>query len=326
MVDRKSDNSFQPHPLLRNAHAQTIAATILRRKQFPYRAQQHLVDVEQGDRIVLHDDCPDTWQTDDRVVVMVHGLGGSHESAYMIRIAAKLNALGVRTFRQDLRGCGAGAPLAREPFHSGRSADTGAALQFVKQLCPGAPVALLGFSLGGNVVLKLLGELGADKGHAIDIAITVCPPIDLARSCRHLIQPRNRFYDRRFVTHLLQQYAERRRLFPDAASPEQLELPRNLWDLDAKLTAPICGFRSAEDYYDRSSAGRFLSSIRVPTKILIARDDPLVPSAQFSDANFPGNIQLCITEHGGHLGFIGRRNGHADRRWMDRRVIDWIRS
>lgn len=325
MVRSSIELPFEPHPFLRNPHAQTVAAVYLPGKKYPYRARHHAVSLADGDQIVLHDDCPTAWQPGDRVALLLHGLGGSHRSSGMVRIAGKLNALGLRTFRKDLRGYGAGVGLARWPFHSGRSDDADAALDFIAQHCPGSPVTLIGFSLGGNIALKLLGEK-PDAVRNVELAITVCPPIDLHASCRNLLQPNNRLYDRRFVAQLLRQYAERRRLLPDAPYIRLPERPQNLWELDDKLTAPICGFEGAEDYYRRSSASQFLSRVDVPTRILIAQDDPLVPAEQFERCDVPPSVQICMTERGGHLGFIGRRGKNGDRRWMDGRIIDWVQT
>jgi hypothetical protein len=282
-----------------------------------------LVTLDDGDQIVLHDDRPPAWQAGDRVALLVHGLGGSHLSACVVRAAAKLNAAGVRTFRQDLRGCGAGVRLAKLPFHSGRSEDVAAALMFVADHCPDSPITLIGFSLGGNLVLKLLGESSQAAECGVDSAITVCAPIDLRASCQHLIQRRNRFYDRRFVAQLLRQYALRQKLRPDAPTVTPPHRPRNLWEVDEMLTAPIGGFDGAEDYYARCSSRQFLGAIDVPTRILFAIDDPLVPASQYDDLTLPGSVQLCATEHGGHLGFVSRRNCANDRQWLDRQIVDW---
>ncbi|MEE2706589.1 MAG: alpha/beta fold hydrolase [Planctomycetota bacterium] len=279
--------------------------------------------LDDGDQVVLHEDRPPQWRPGDRVAVLVHGLGGSYRSAYMVRVAAKLNAAGCRTFRKDLRGCGAGSGLAWWPFHSGRSKDVAAALGFVASRCPNSPITLIGFSLGGNLVLKLLGESSSAAECGVDSAITACAPIDLRASCRHLIQPANRFYDRRFVVQLLRQYALRRKLYPAAPMPKKIRRPRNLWELDELLTAPICGFRGAEDYYAGCSARRYLSSIKVPTRMLIAEDDPLVPSNQYDGLELPVPVRLCKVAGGGHLGFITSRQNGGDRQWLDQQIVGW---
>ena len=152
---------FVPHPWLKSPHAQTVAAAYLPGARYPYRARQHRVQVDAEDRIVLHDDCPSEWSAGNRVALLIHGLAGCHLSSYMVRVSARLTVRGLRAFRMDLRGSGAGMALARRPFHAGRTADLREALGYIRRTCPGSPITLVGFSIGGNLALKLLGETDA---------------------------------------------------------------------------------------------------------------------------------------------------------------------
>jgi predicted alpha/beta-fold hydrolase len=154
--------NFEPHPLIRGGHLQTIIGSYLPWMKVRYRATQHQVPLADGDRIALHDDLPggpedrgqktegrgQGWQAGDPVVLLLHGLGGCHLSSYMQRCAVKLTDRGFRVFRMDLRGYGAGFPLAKHPVHAGRSEDAAAALDYVIDLCPDSPVHLVGFSVG----------------------------------------------------------------------------------------------------------------------------------------------------------------------------------
>ncbi|HEX3725188.1 MAG TPA: alpha/beta fold hydrolase, partial [Pirellulales bacterium] len=219
---------FCPHPLFRGGHAQTLAGAYLPMGRYAYRANQHRVALDDGDQLVLHDDVPAGWESSDRTALLIHGMGGSHESGYMRRIAHKLNVRGVRVFRMDLRGCGAGWQLARLPYHSGRSPDAAAALYALAKALPRSRVTLVGFSLGANIVLKLLGELGQTRCGNLDSAMAVCPPIDLAACSRSISLPGNRWYDRYFVG-LLWKHLRRR----SAIDPVALRLarqPRTLWE------------------------------------------------------------------------------------------------
>ena len=325
MID-KPFPPFVPHPLLGNPHAQTLVAAYLGGKIYPYRARRRLVELPDGDRLVVHDDCPPAWRPGDRTALLLHGLAGDHASPYMRRIAAKLTARGVRAFRLDLRACGAGLRLARRPYHSGRSDDAAAALVAVARWCPGSPTTLVGFSLGGNLTLKLLGELGERPCGQLDGAVAICPPIDLA-ACSHEIGKRqNRLYDRHFVQLLWSQLQRWQRLVPGAARADALRRPRTLWELDNVFTAPVCGFGTADNYYRQSSSASLVASIRRPTLIVAAADDPLIPASIFRQLRWPACVELRIADRGGHLGFIGRRNGDPDRRWMDWRVVEWIAS
>ena len=170
--------------------------------------------LDDGDQLVLHDDRPEDWRSGDAAALLVHGLGGSHESVYLRRIADKLRQRG-SAFRMDLRGCGAGIELARVPYHSGRSADAAAALRFIENLCPGSPVTLVGFSLGGNIVLKLAGESAGNPPRNLCRVMAVSPPADLSACSAWIGRWQNRGYDRYFAELLRKQLLERQAA-PDA--------------------------------------------------------------------------------------------------------------
>ena len=315
---------FEPHFLLRGPHAQTLAGVYLPGRRFRYRATQHRVELDDGDQIVLHDDCPAEWQATDRSALLIHGLAGCHESGYMQRIAHKLNARGVRSFRMDLRGCGAGAGLARLPYHSGRSEDAAAALAAIARLGPQSPTTLIGFSLGANIALKLLGELEGRPCGNLDSAVAVSPPVDLAACSRQMQSRANRIYDRHFVGLLLRQIEAQRRMLADAASVTLSRRPKTLWEFDDKFTAVVSGFGTAENYYRTASSAQFIPAIRTPTLILASRDDPMIPCEGLERAKIPPGVDVHLTHRGGHLGFVGRAGVDADRRWMDWRVVDWV--
>jgi predicted alpha/beta-fold hydrolase len=315
---------FEPHRWLKGAHAQTIAAAYLPGGRAPYRARQHRVPVAGGDEVVLHDDCPDSWQAGERTVLMVHGLAGCHQSAYMVRIARKLNERGVRAFRMDQRGCGAGLQLARRPYHAGRTEDVAAALEYIQRQCPGSPTTLIGFSIGGNVSLKLAGEVGSGACGGLDSVIAVCPPVDLEACSRRIEHPSNRFYQRHLLSALYKMHQQRVRLVAGAAVIQNGRRPRSLRELDDQFIAPTWDFAGVEDYYQRSSAMHYLSQVRIPTRLLAAGDDPLVPVEQYDRTAPSPQVQLHLTDHGGHLGFVGRVGPDPDRRWMDWRVLHWV--
>src|SRR5579864_4672507 len=207
---------FVPHPLLPTGHLQTLGGVLLPQNAGNDEPRRHQVLLADGDQIVLNDDTPANWQDGGRTALLIHGLAGCHSSPYVQRIAGKLNARGVRTFRLDLRGCGAGLGLARLPYHSGRSEDAAAALRKIAELCPRSPTTLIGFSLGGNIALKLLGESANDLPEQLDRAAAVCPPVDLLRCVESLARGINRFYDRHFVRLLCAQIEDLHRLVPDA--------------------------------------------------------------------------------------------------------------
>ena len=317
---------FVPHPLIRGGHAQTIAGAYLMTWGATQRARQHVVTLADGDQVVLHDDCPAGWQAGGRVALLIHGLSGSHASPYMQRAVARLTSRGIRVFRLDLRGCGAGLALARLPYHSGRSEDAAAAIECIAGLCPGSPLTLIGYSLGGNITLKLLGELGERSCGGLDSGIAVCPPIDLAQCAQRIGSRSNCLYDRHFVRMLERSVTVKRRLRPDVHAMPAGPRPRTLREFDELYTAPVSGFGTAENYYRLASARPRLGDVRRPTLIIAADDDPMIPCELFRDVPPSEHLQIHVTRGGGHLGFIAKApvRTDADRRWLDWRILDWV--
>jgi predicted alpha/beta-fold hydrolase len=241
----------------------------------------------------------------------------------MLRLARKLWHCGVQVVCLNLRGCGSGKGLARQPYHSGRSEDVLAVLDDLRQVTPHSPMALLGFSLGGNIVLKLAGELQAAAATYLRQVIAVSPPADLAACARLLAQPANRLYERRFVRLLRTDVLDRHARFPDLP---RVELPEDLslYAFDNLYTAPQCGFRNADDYYACCSAAPLVPQITIPCHILFAADDPLIDTTVLAGVDLPPTVQITYTTRGGHLGFLGIPGRPGGYRWMDTLLLEWI--
>ncbi len=315
---------FVPHPLLRSGHLQTIAGVYLKGPLRPYRATPHQVMLPDGDRLVLHDDCPVDWRSGDRVALLLHGVAGCHGSSYLVRIAGKLNDVGVRTFRMDMRGCGAGARLAQFPGHAGRSEDALAAADTIQQLATTSPLTIIGFSMGGNIALKLAGELGdRPPSHLVGI-VAVAPPIDLMHCGENIDRGFNQVYSRSFARQLVRFLQSRREHMPLLADLPLLPAPRRIVEFDDRFTAPLSGFRDVTDYYQQSSSLPVLSRITLPTLILSAADDPLIPVEMLQRAPLSPSTEIVLTEHGGHVAYIGQNSDDPDRWWMDWRIVDWV--
>ncbi len=316
--------AFEPHPLVRGGHAQTVVGAYLPARGAGSQAELVRVPLDDGDTIVLHDDRPRSWRPGDRVAVLLHGLGGSSLSGYMVRIAGKLMDAGVRVFRLDHRGCGAGVGLARFPYNAGRSEDALAALQAIGRVCPDSPAAIVGFSLSGNIVLKLLGEAPQLVPSQLVRAMAVNPSLDLHAAVECIKSPSCRLYDRNFVGLLYRQVQRLHELIEDPPRHRLNGKPREILEFDELYTAAVCGYGGAADYYARCSAAQFVHNISIPTLVLTARDDPLVPVDTFEKAAWPASVAVHIAPSGGHLGYVARRRTDPDRRWMDWRVVDWV--
>lgn len=321
-----TDLRFIPHPLLKGGHRQTLAGYYAPQKKYRYSATRHTVELPDGDELMLHDDCPPGWGPGSPFVMLMHGLAGCHGSGYMMRIASKLARCGVRTFRLDHRGSGAAARKAKLPYHAGRSDDVRFAFDRAAGLCGGSLGAIVGFSLSGNMLLKMLGENGRRDYSPTYLAsaIAVNPPIDLELCSQGMQQGFNRVYDRHFTKLLRTQVQERIDTFADAPRPTGSLNPESLRQFDDEYTAPASGFDGVEDYYFQSSAAQFIDSIQIPTMILTARDDPLIPVSSFEQLPQLPAVTLQIEEHGGHLGYLSSNRTDGDCRWMDARVISWL--
>jgi predicted alpha/beta-fold hydrolase len=302
--------------LLSSGHAQTLAGLYLPSHAPPETAEQHWIELADGDHIVLHDDCPAGWSESDRVALLLHGLAGCHASGYMRRVAIKLGARGVRSFRMDMRGLGAALGKARQPAHAGRIEDALAALERITALCPRSSLTLVGFSMGGNIALGAL----ASARHSVGIlkrGIAVSPPADLAACCRALREGVSRLYDRYLAQFLVRTWTAMGRELNGA-------VPRSIYEFDQQITAPISGFRNAEDYYEQASCGPRIREIELPTIVLAARDDPMVPVETITQFALSPSVTLYLTHGGGHLGYITSRRHVADGRWLDQQVVHWV--
>ncbi len=316
---------FVPARGIRGGHRQTIIGTLLTGSADFADTVLRKVRVSDDDYVVLHDDQPDSWRRRHPVVLMLHGLSGCHESGYMMRIAAKLNQQNVRTFRMDHRGCGAAAQLALKPYHAGRIDDLHRAITSIESLCPDSPISVVGFSLSGNLVLRYLGDPAYESSSNLHRAVAVCPPIDLRHCVQELRKTRaGQRYDRYFTRRLISQISSGPQWRDDLPLARVKRLPGGLYDFDDMYTAPASGFDSADDYYAFASAGPHISRISLSTTILAAADDPLVSPKPFHELTPPSNLNLCLTEFGGHLGYVARGGMDPDRRWMDWRVIEWL--
>ena len=272
-----------------------------------------------GDHIVLHDDAPDAPAT-QRIALLIHGLGGCHASGYVQRLSKKLLARGVHPIRLDQRGCGLGEPLARHMAHAGRATDVACCLRWLSRHYPQAPITACGFSLGASLLLKAVAN--EPCGDNLDSLIAVSPPYDLADCCARIPW----FYDRYYAQRLWRMWLSNRQRLEGA---DKLHVPRrtqSILEFDRWITAPLHGFDSVESYYASASVGSDLQRIELPTVLLLANDDPIVPSAPFGQAQLSTSISLIQTAGGGHLGFLSRARGEGehDRRWLEWRVVEWI--
>jgi predicted alpha/beta-fold hydrolase len=308
-----------PRRWLANGHAQTIAGNFLRRPDHLPPATEELVEVApaHGSQIASEVLCECHWQPTERraacpTAILLHGLEGSSRSQYVIGNANKLWAAGCNVIRMNMRNCGVpGYDMVRRTptlYHSGMSADVEHVMRFFLARERLQSIALIGYSMGGNLVLKLAGDLGANAPPQLRSVIGVSPAVDLAVSADALHEWQNRFYERRFLRALLRRFRKKAMLFPRVFDPQRATGVTSLRAFDDRITALYSGFQSASDYYQRAAAARVLDKIAVPTLILHACDDPFVRFTAETRAKMLENtcITLLETGHGGHCAFLAQ--------------------
>ena len=315
---------FRPESWLSNCHVQTILPLLKTGKIAPYAATKHVVQLRDGDRLVVHDDKPKGWITGDRIAILLHGLVGCHGSPYMVRCAEKLQRHGIRTIRVDMRGFGDSTFISRSHLHGGCSPDLDDVIDCVTRHSPLSKISVVGFSIGGNVVLKSAGEWRDNPPPQVDSVFAVSPPVDLGRTSWNLRQFGNRVYEFYFMRRLRSHLAIRRRKVAGLKDNGLNPLPNRLLEFDDQFVAPVLGYSGAREYYSVCSSGPLLKNVTVPTTILTSEDDPIVPFEIYSDFELSSCVELVSTKRGGHLGFLGKSSRDQDMHWMDWRVVNSI--
>ncbi len=310
-----TDSSFRPPWWCHGRHLQTLYPSLLRRRVIPPLQRQRL-ELPDGDFL----DIDWTALPGTRRVLVLHGLEGSMESHYS---GALLKCLAERGYRAGLlyfRGCSGIPNRLPRGYHSGETGDLDFVVRQLLEAQPGIPLAVVGFSLGGNVLLKWLGEQGADA--ALDAAIAISVPFDLDSAARQLQSGLSRIYRNHLLAKLRQSVIRKAATHPPPVTLQRLRALDSFRAFDNAITAPMHGFRDVDDYYRQSSSKPYLKHIRVPTLILQARDDPFLPVTALPGAHeLSEHVTLELSEHGGHAGFVTGRNPCRPRYWLEQRIV-----
>jgi len=318
---------FHPHPLLKNGHIMTVASAFWRRRfELPAPADR-LFQVDPESKILAH--CH--WQPGkDQAVpllVMVHGLEGSSDSNYMCGIAEKAWQRGFHAIRLNQRNCGGTELLTPTLYNSGMSADYRAVLDELAGADGFTRIFFAGYSMGGNLVTKMAGELGENPPSSLRGIAAVCPALNLAACADALERPDNYFYQRHFVAGLMARYTKKARLFPQKYASNGFKRIRTVREFDDAITAPNFGYRDAQEYYEAAGAKRVVSQIRVPYLLITSQDDPFVPfdAIRASGAEQNPGVTFHAPKHGGHCAFISNQSG-AQRFWAESCILDWVQQ
>ncbi len=306
----RSEYTYRPAWWVPGGHAQTLWGKFLRPRP-PLATRVERWETPDGDFLDVHRlDAPNATHDAPRLFFL-HGLEGTIRSHYVAGFFAEAQRRGWAADLMIFRGCGDEPNRAPRFYHSGETTDLAFALDRVIAESPERPIVLAGVSLGGNVMLKFLGERGAGAPPQIRAAAAISVPFDLERGARHISTGFSRIYDRHFLRSLREKALAKLQRYPELFDPAALERAHSIYEFDDAVTAPVHGFADAHDYYVRSSSLRFLSAIRVPTFLLSAIDDPFLPSDVLDEvrtiaASNP-SLSVEFTKRGGHVGFVSGR-------------------
>lgn len=317
---------YRPPRWLAGGHRMTVFTWAAPRR-FPRlpEPEVRLFDVAPDARVMAK--CH--WQdgrTSHPTLLLLHGLEGSADAHYMRGMAEKAFTAGFNVVRLNQRDCGGTRHLSAASYHSGLSADPIAVIRELVGADHLDRIAVAGYSLGGNLALKLAGEFGGAAPPQLKAVAAVSPTLDLDVCVAAIERRSNWLYEQNFLVSLKHRVRRKSALYPWHFSTAYLPGVRTIREFDERYTARLYGFGDAANYYYRASSLRVVDRIQVPTLMLTAADDPFVPAAQFDDPAVTGNpnIRVVVTPHGGHCGFYAHRNGSADRYWAERAVVDFV--
>jgi predicted alpha/beta-fold hydrolase len=318
--DRIRANHFKPAWWLPGPHSQTLWPYLFRRRR-KLKLKEERLELPDGDFIDL------CW-TDNEfgpLVVVFHGLEGNIKSPYANAIMARIHKMGWRGVFMHFRGCSRDVNRLDRSYHSGDTADIAYVIETLNSRFPGVPIITAGYSLGGNAMLKYLGERASDT--AVCAAVAVSVPYQLHDSAESLSTGFSRLYQWRLIRSLKNKI---RRKFQGRQAPfdmNRLETMDTFYLFDDNITAPIHGFSGADDYYTKSSSLQYLSDIKVPTLLLHALDDPFMTKASIPrHENLSNRVILEISERGGHVGFVGGILPWKAEYWLETRMIEYMRQ
>jgi len=312
------NSHFKTSCLFKNKHFNTVYRTLFTRPKVLYTRQRISID---GPDFI---DLDVSSVSSKKVAVLIHGLEGSSQSKYILACARNFNNHGIDVIVFNLRGCSGQPNMRFESYHSGETKDLDFIIRYVLQNYNYTAIALVGFSLGGNMLLKYLGEQGSNALPLLKCAIAVSPPVDLRGSSVELAKKHNVLYMNRFLKTLVKKALEKSTKYPERnLNQETIQRAQNFYDFDSCFTAPSFGFQSAEDYWEKASALKWLSSIQLPTYFITAKDDPFLPDSCYPVAIAKDNpfLFLEVTEKGGHIGFI---QSFHKKDWLEKKMTNFM--
>ena len=321
---KRVQSDFNPAWWVRGAHLQTIFGALCRTQPVPAYTRER-IETPDGDFLDLdYSAKPAVMETaSGPLIVMLHGLEGSSRSPYILSLIEAVHQRGRHAVVMNMRMCSGVPNRLLLTYHSGKSEDLDSVVRYLKEKFPSRPLALAGFSIGGNIILKWLGEKGEEAKKWVRTAAAVSVPYDLMLAVKQLDRGVPRYlYSPLLIRSLKKKVLEKKKRFPDALPYERLKNCRTFRVFDREFTAPLNGFRDETDYWTRSSCRHVLSGVRVPALLIHAQDDPFYPGDLLPGGIFETSSHLrpCISRYGGHLGFLTGTGSP----WLENRILDFL--
>lgn len=324
LTQNLKSQDFIPHRVFQRGDTQTLAAYL-----WPLRArdqtgdEERLFQVEPGSQILAR--C--RWQSnraEHPTLVMWHGMEGSTASAYMVSTADKAFRAGFNVLRVNVRNCGGTEHLSPTLYHGGLTHDPRVVIEELIEKDHLRRLFVAGFSLGGNMILKLAGEYAENPPAEVVGICAVSPSVDLRASTLHMNLRRNWIYQQDFLRRLKNRIRRKKKLFPDLYDISGIGDIHSIEEFDDRFIAPAFGFADARDYYAKASSLPLIRFIRIPTLIIHAEDDPFIPFAPLRDPSVAANphVILIAPERGGHVAFLSANAGE-DRFWAENRLVEF---
>ena len=311
------NQSFKPAWWLPGPHLQTLWPALLRRKKvLPIRNER--LELADGDFL----DLAHVGEGNGPMILILHGLNGSINSHYVNGLLSAILQRGWRGVLMHFRGCSGIPNRLRRSYHSGETGDLNMVITELHRREPTMHLSVVGYSLGGNVLLKALGSNNMNA--AVKSAVAVSVPFELDKTADHMSKGASRIYQRHLVKGLVAQY---KRKFRKNISPlgNNVNHTRTFWDFDDNVTAPLHGFKNAKDYYRQSSSRQYLKHIQIPTLILHAKDDPFTHFSSIPESQeISEQVYLEITQNGGHVGFVTGVYPWQPVYWLEQRILDFL--
>jgi predicted alpha/beta-fold hydrolase len=316
----ETDFTFKPAWWLPGPHLQTLWPSLCRRNPAKLNLKRERVELPDGDFLDL-----DWIGTEGPIVMILHGLEGSVYSPYAQGMLQTFEQKGWRGLFMHFRGCSGEPNRLPRSYHSGETTDLAFIVEHIRRRERGVPIAAIGFSLGGNVLLKWLGETGAANPLVAAIAVSV--PFELKKTIKRVQQGFSRIYQWHLLYCLRKRLTEKFKSYPAPLDIPEMSAIRSISDFDEKITVPLHGFRDTEEYYQVSSSRQYLSKIKVPTLLLQAEDDPFMTMDAIPElSELSDQVTLQVTKSGGHVGFVSGWVPWRAVYWLEQRVPEFFKE